>query len=134
MHNSWLNTLDCFTKSAKNEKEKDAKLKRNIKKLLHMGREEVPPINFNEHTPQHFVKYLLSLRSEKNKRLSVASYGMKRSSLFHLYRLYGFKMSKDYDNDMNTLYKGFKRKMAEETQQGGGKITTGNSPMFFGLY
>ena len=59
---------------------------------------------------------------------------MKRSSLFHLFRLYGFKQSKDFENNMNVLYKGFKRKVAEEVQQGGGKIQTGKSPMTYGLY
>jgi hypothetical protein len=59
---------------------------------------------------------------------------MKRSILFHLFRLYGFKQSKEYDNNMNVLYKGFKRMVAEEVQQGGGKIQNGKSSMTYGLY
>ena len=74
-----------------------------------MANEEVPPIDFEKYTPYHFIKYLLSLKSEKNTRLSIVSYAMKCSSLFHLFQLYGFKMSRDYDADMNTLYKGFKQ-------------------------
>ena len=35
---------------------------------------------------------------------------------------------------MNVLFKGFKRKVAEELQQGGSKIQTGKSPMTYGLY
>lgn len=35
---------------------------------------------------------------------------------------------------MNVLFKGFKRKVAEEMQDGGGKIQTGKAPMMYGLY
>jgi len=59
---------------------------------------------------------------------------MKRSSLFHLFRLYGFKPNKDYEHNMNVLFQGFKRKVAEEVQRGGDKIQTGKSPMSFGLF
>ena len=134
MHNSWTSTLDSFKKSVKDEKKKDAVLKKTVKKLLYMGKEESPPIDFEKYTPKHFNKYLLSLRSDKNKILSIASYAMKRSSLFHLFRLYGVKLSKDFDSDMIVLYKCFKRKVAEEVQQRGGKIETGKSPMTYGLY
>ena len=109
-------------------------MRRTIRKLIGMGKEEAPPIDFPSYTPQHFIKYLISLKSADEKRLSVASYAMKRSSLFHLFRLYGFKPSKEYEHNMNVLFKGFKRKIAEEVQKGGGKIQTGKLPMTFGLY
>ena len=91
LHNSWSVTLESFTKCIDDEKKTNVAMKKTIKKLLDMGKEEAPPIDFSEYTPQHFIKYLLSLRSEKNTRLSIASYAIKRSSLFHLFRLYGFK-------------------------------------------
>ena len=99
-----------------------------------MGKEEAHPVDFEKYTPHHFIKHLLSLRLEKNVRLSLASYYIKRSSLFHLFRLYGFKPSKEYDNNMSVLFQGFKRKVSEELQQGGGRIQTGKSPMTYGLY
>ena len=95
LHNSWSVTLDSFTKCIDDEKKKNVAMTKIIKKLLDMGKEEAPPIDYLEYTPQHFIKYLFSLRSEKNTRLSIASYAIKRSSLFHLFRLYGFKQSKD---------------------------------------
>jgi len=66
------------------------------------------------------------LIGNEDKRLSVASYAMKQSSLFHLFRLYGFQQSQEFENNMNVYYKGFKRKVAEEVQNGGGKYRQGN--------
>lgn len=87
LHNSWSATLDAFTKNIDDEKKKDVAMKRTIKKLVDMGKEEAPPLDFAKYSPQHFIKYLLSLRSVEDRRLSLASYAMKRSSLFHLFRL-----------------------------------------------
>ena len=135
MHNSWSSTLEYFTNSVEDEKRKYADLRKKAKKLLDMGKEESPPIDFEKYSPQHFMKYLLSLRSvKKNQRLSIASYSMKNSSLFHLFRLYGVQLTQGFLTDMNVLFKGFKRKVAEELQHGGGKIETGKSPMSYALY
>ena len=77
--------MDSFTKSIDDEKNKSVAMKRPIKTLLDMGKEEAPPVDFEKYTPHHFIKYLLSLRSEKNVRLSLASYAIKEiesNSLF----------------------------------------------------
>jgi len=121
LHNSWSSTLDSFTTKKDDEKKKATVLKKTIKKLLGIGKEEAPPLKFEEYRPVDFIKYLLSLRGNEDKRLSVASYVMKRSSLFRLFRLYGFQQSQEFENNMNVYYKGFKRKVVEEVQNGGGK-------------
>ena len=116
------------------KKKRTAVLKKTIKKLLDMAKDDAPPIKFEEYSPHHFIKYLLSLKTTDDKRLSVASYAGKRASMYHLFRLYGFKQSNKFESDMNVLYKGFKRQVAEEVQNGNGKITTGKCPMSFDLY
>ena len=72
LHNSWSVTLDSFTNCIDDEKKKNVVMKKTIKKLLGMVKEEAPPIDFSDYTPQHFIKYLLSLRSEKHTRLRIA--------------------------------------------------------------
>ena len=48
LHNSWSSTLDSFTTKKDDEKKKATVLKKTIKKLLGIGKEEAPPLKFEE--------------------------------------------------------------------------------------
>lgn len=92
-------------------------------------------IILNTHTPlATFIMYLLSCSNTRGERLSKNSYYAKRAGLFHLYRSYKEKQSEDFQSELSTLFKGLLRTVAEETQSGNGRITTGKMPLPFDLY
>ena len=134
MHNTWIRTLNTFTFGITNEKQKDRKSKAIIKKLLRKCDENCPPIDFQKYTAKEFMMYLLSLETNKKKRLSSASYAGKRSAFFHLCRSYGHNGNEDFMKQITILFKGLKRRIAKEKQEGEGKIQTGKVAMPFGLY
>ena len=78
--------------------------------------------------------YLLSLQNKKKTRSSSASYNGKSSSYFHLCRLYGYKQSEEFMGQITVLFRGLKRCITKEKQDGDGKIQTGKIPMSFSLY
>ena len=78
--------------------------------------------------------YLLSCSNKNGHRLSNASYYAKRAALFHLFRSYKKKQSENFKNEMSTLFKGLLRTVAQEMQNGNGRISTGKTPLPFELY
>ena len=134
LHNSWISSINTFTFGIQNEKKKKRKMKQTITSLLRKADEACPPINLQKYSAKHFIKYLLSLRSPKGERLSPASYSNKRSSLFHLFRMYAVKQSSQFELELTTMFKGLKRQLAREKQNGTGKIETGKIPITYALF
>ena len=80
------------------------------------------------------MMYLLSLDTKNKKRLSSSSYSGKCSAYFHLCRIYSANQNEEFINQITILFKGLKRRIAREKQDGDGKIQTGKTPMSFPLY
>ena len=134
MHNSWIKAIDSFTYGIQNEKKLQMAMKKTITALLKKADEKCPPIDLEDYSAKHFIKYLLSLRTPTGQRLSSASYSNKRSSLFHMFRMYAVKQSAQFELELTAMFKGLKRQLAREKQHGNGKIQTGKSPMPYALY
>ena len=134
LQNSWIRAINSFTYGVQDEKKLRQKMKRTIKQLLVKADESCPPINLQEYSAKHFIKYLISLRSAKGERLSSSSYSNKRSALFHMFRMYAVKQSAQFDLELTTMFKGLKRQLAKEKQHGKGKIQTGKSPIPYALF
>jgi len=73
-------------------------------------------------------------KSKDGTRLSKSSYYAMQSALFHLYRIFGKTQSNKFQKELTTLFKGFLRTLAQEVQNGRGKISTGKIPGFRMLY
>ena len=131
MHNTWIKTINSFSHGIQDEAKKNRSIKRTIRKLLQKADETCPPIDFKLYTAKDLLIYLLSLRTKKNTRLSSASYNGKRSSYFHLCRMYGVKQNEEFMGQITVLFKGLKRSIAKEKQDGEGKIQTGKIPMSY---
>ena len=76
----------------------------------------------------------MSCQTRNGTRLSKSGYYSKRAGLFHLYRIYGKKQTEEFQEDMKGLFKGFLRTVAQEVQNGQGRISTGKLPLSFELY
>ena len=76
----------------------------------------------------------MSCKAKDGTRLSKPSYYSMRSALFHLYRIFGKTQSNEFQKELTTLFKGFLRTVAQEVQNGRGKISTGKIPLPFELY
>lgn len=134
LHNSWIKTIKTFSFGIQNEKQKEKAEKKTIKKLLMNGDNDCPPLDFGSYSAQHFMKYLLSLQTKDGERLGLSSYNSRRSALFHLFRKYGAKQESKFGEELAILFRGLKRKIAVEKQDGDGRIQTGKSPMPFAVY
>ena len=78
--------------------------------------------------------YLMVCSTRDGRRLSKAGYYSKRAGLFHLYRIYNKTQSREFQSELKTIFKGFLRTVAQEVQNGNGRITTGKVPLSFALY
>ena len=78
--------------------------------------------------------YIMSCQTRGGNWLSKHGYYSKRAGLFHLYRIYGRTQSKEFQDEMKIIFKGFLRTVAQEVQNGNGRITTGKLPLPFDLY
>ena len=134
MHKTWIRTLRSFSYGVTDKKKCDKKLKTTLKKLLRKADETCPPIDFKTYSAKEFMMYLLSLETKNKKRLSSSSYSGKRSAYFHLCRIYSANQNEEFINQITILFKGLKRRIAREKQDGDGKIQTGKTPMSFPLY
>ena len=132
MHKSWIRILKTYD-MMENEKAKEMKVKKMIRKLIQRADQNCPPIDFDTYEPAHFLKYLLALQNSDGKRFGASTYNSGRSALHHLYTLYGKKQGTEFKEDMGLLFKSFKRKITEEKQDGDGRIQTGKSPISFNL-
>ena len=133
MHKSWIQSLKTMTFGISNEKKRKTIMRRTIRGLLTKPNDKCPPIELEKYPAKHFIKYLLSIKRD-GERLSTASYNNKRSALFHLFRMYSVTQSENFNLELVTLFKSLKRMLAEEKQQGTGRIETGKTPISFGLY
>lgn len=72
-------------------------------------------IHIESITPSRFMDYILSLTGNGNQRyLSKSSYGNKRSSLFHLFRMHNrVGYSAHFRLELSNLYKGLYRSIAQ---------------------
>ena len=134
LHNTWLHAIDTFIYGIKNEKKKESSKKKIIRRLLIKCDPRCPPIMFENYCPKLFMRYLLSLQDNNQRRLGIASYRNRRSALFHLFRMYNFQQTTEFKLELNILFRGLKRKVTIEKQSGEGRIQTGKNPMTFSLY
>ena len=95
MHKSWIKILGTY-RNMQNEKEQDKQVKKMIRKLLRRADENCPPIDFDSYKPSDFLRYLLALQTTEGKRFGASTYNSRRSSLHHLYTIYGKKQSKEF--------------------------------------
>jgi hypothetical protein len=72
-------------------------------------------IRINSITPSGFMDYVLTLKGRGNNRyLSKSSYGNKRSSLFHLFRMHNrIGYSSLFREELSNLYRGLYRSIAQ---------------------
>ena len=67
LHKSWIQTINTFSYMIEDEKEKDRIDKKTIKKLLMIGDLKCPPLDIENYTANHFMKYLRSLETKDGK-------------------------------------------------------------------
>ena len=99
-----------------------------------IGDLKCPPLDIENYTAKQFMKYLLSLETKDGKRLGLSSYNSRRSALFNLFQFYSKKQNEDFMSKLAVMFRGLKRKIALEKQEGEGRIQTDKTPMSFGLY
>ena len=75
--------------------------------------------------------YFMACQTKNRTRLSKADYNSKQAGLYHLYWLYGRVQSKEFQEQFKVIFKGFLRTVAEEVQNGNGRISTGKVPLSF---
>ena len=105
--------------------------------MLKIQKEEKvpPPLEFEKYKAKAFMKYLPPLQNTKTgKRLGLSAYCNRCSALFHLFRIFGKVQSNEFKLRLATMFRGFKRKLAIELQDGDGRIQTGKTPLSFSLY
>ena len=93
-----------------------------------------PPIDCDKYSAKHLMKYLLLLETKEGKRFGFSSYNSCCSALFNSFRCYGNQQNGGFMTELAVLFKGPKRKITLEKQNGDGRIQTGKTPMSFGLY
>ena len=75
MHKSWIRILKTYD-MMENEKDKEMKVKKMIRKLLRRADKNCPPIDFETYKPAHFFKYLLALENSDGKRFEASTYNL----------------------------------------------------------
>ncbi len=55
-------------------------------------------------------------------------------TLFHLFQIFDKVQGNEFKLKIATMFRGFKRKVAIELQDGDGKIQAGKCPMHYSLY
>ena len=78
--------------------------------------------------------YIMACQTREGSWLSKHGYYSKRAGLFYLYCIYGRIQSKEFQDEMKIILKGFLHTVAQEVQNGNGRITTGKLPLLFDLY
>src|SRR6056300_1469521 len=77
------------------------------------------------------------MTTRKNRNgdlLSRSSYGSVRSALKYLFKVSGFDMKKEFEQDMAQFSRGIKRQVAEERAKNGKSLDEGKRPMTFECY
>ena len=95
MHKNWIQLLKTYD-MMENEKDKEIKVKKMIRKLLRRANKNFPLIDFETYKPAHFLKYLLALENSDGKRFGASTYNSRRSALHYLYTLYGNKQTTEF--------------------------------------
>ena len=112
MHKIWSMTINSFSYRVTDETDKTKSTKKKIKKLLLKAGETCSPIHFNKYDANEFMMYLLSLHTKKKSKFTSVCYSSK--GYFHLCRMYGFKQDKECMQNVTTLFKDLKRRIARE--------------------
>jgi len=112
MHNSWMRILEN-SNNISDEKKRDTKIKRTIRRLLQCADGKFPPIDFDEYEATNFIKYLLALENLSGKRFGPSTYCSRRSSLHYLYTIYSKKQSPEFKEDLSILFRSLKKKITE---------------------
>ena len=92
------------------------------------------PIKFQELTAEQFMVWIVSLRKSNGQRPKYSAFNTHRSALFNLYRDYGLRMSKQLEGEIANHFKGLKRTIAAEIQNGNGVIKEGKDELQFSMY
>ena len=72
-----------------------------------------PLVVFDQLTPRQYMLFVITLTKKDGNRLSKSSYGLKRSSLSHLFRCHNnIGFSEAYKNELGLLFNGFYRQLA----------------------
>jgi hypothetical protein len=93
-----------------------------------------PPILFEALTANDFLTWVVSLRKADGTSLSYPSYNSHRSALFNLFRNFGKVTSKIQESEIQTLFKGLKRTVAQTIARGEAEVKVGKDPLSFSLY
>eukprot|EP00960_Hanusia_phi_P065959 766268-Hanusia_phi.AAC.1 len=103
-----------------------------IKRLL--AQKEIVPLHLDKLTPRIFMKWVAH-RITKNPSLSSSTCNTYRSSLGHLFKHFGFKMTQDFKETLSTLYDGLKKRLNKKTAlNAGARVTTGKDPLPWAVY
>ena len=78
--------------------------------------------------------YLAQRRSKKGAMLSKASYGGIVSAYMYLINKAGYKISPEFQKDLNTFQRGMKRKVTSKKVKSGRSLEEGKKPMNFDVY
>ncbi|KAG7361502.1 hypothetical protein IV203_036603 [Nitzschia inconspicua] len=75
-----------------------------------------PVIHLDRIQPERFIEFILTLRrAGTNRYLSKSSYGNKRASLFHLFRLHNrVGLTSAFSTELSNLFRGFYRQMIQQ--------------------
>ena len=95
MHNSWIRILEN-SNNISDEKKRDTKIRKTIRRLLQRADEKCPPIDFDEYEATNFIKYLLDLENSSGKRFGPSTYCSRRSSMQYLCAIYTKKQSPEF--------------------------------------
>ena len=82
----------------------------------------------------YFILYLMACQTKNGTRLSKAGYYSKQAGLYHLYWLYGRVQTQEFQEQFKVIFKAFLITVAEEVQNGNGRISTGKVPLSFKLF
>ena len=93
------------------------------------------PIKFDLLTASAFAKYLGSLTHHVTGcLLSQKMYKNKKTSLFRLFKLYKYKWTEEFDDELKDLIAGIKRIASKVKQEGLGSLEEGKRELSFDLY
>jgi len=91
--------------------------------------EDSPPLIFSLLTGTVFMEFLLSLKKKDGKKLSFSGYSCYRSAVFDLFRFYKLKMPTIMEEDLAVYFKGLKRTLAKDADNGLIRAKVGKDPL-----
>lgn len=107
--------------------------KRTIKQWI-LNNHEDHPIYFDLITGDLFTTYILSLRKGNDELPGMSTYTTHRAGMKHLFRYYNIAVPATLSSLLESDYKSLKRTVAERTNDEGGDVRVGKSPLEFSFY